>query len=253
MAPSSVILLALVLYTGFAIPIKNMRGWISWFRWLNPIGYGFESVMVNEFHGRQYACSYFVPSGPGYEGIAPNERACAVEGSVRGEAFVDGTTYIRVAYGYVNSHRWRNFGILVVFTVVLFVCQLWLSEVVASERSKGEVLVFRRRRMHQAKAKAAQMDEETGSSPIEFGEKHDNGNGSDTGLQKQSSVFQWENVCYEIKIKKETRVILDHVDGWIKAGTLTALMVSHDGAFSPSLSAGLPFNRAYRVQAKLLF
>lgn len=31
-------------------------------------------------------------------------------------------------------------------------------------------------------------------------------------------------MCYDIKIKSETRRILDHVDGWVKPGTLTALM-----------------------------
>jgi ABC-type multidrug transport system ATPase subunit len=39
-----------------------------------------------------------------------------------------------------------------------------------------------------------------------------------------TSVFHWNNVCYDIKIKKETRRLLDHVDGWVKPGTLTALM-----------------------------
>jgi hypothetical protein len=29
--------LALVLYSGFAIPTTYMRGWISWIRYLNPV------------------------------------------------------------------------------------------------------------------------------------------------------------------------------------------------------------------------
>jgi len=32
------------------------------------------------------------------------------------------------------------------------------------------------------------------------------------------------NVCFDVKIKSENRRILDHVDGWVKPGTLTALM-----------------------------
>ena len=43
-------------------------------------------------------------------------------------------------------------------------------------------------------------------------------------IQKQEAIFSWRNVCYEVQIKKETRRILDHVDGWVKPGTLTALM-----------------------------
>lgn len=37
-------------------------------------------------------------------------------------------------------------------------------------------------------------------------------------------------MVYDIKIKKEERRILDHVDGWVKPGTLTALMVGHTSA-----------------------
>lgn len=45
-------------------------------------------------------------------------------------------------------------------------------------------------------------------------------------IQRQTAVFTWKDVVYDIKIKKEDRRILDHVDGWVKPGTLTALMVS---------------------------
>ena len=43
-------------------------------------------------------------------------------------------------------------------------------------------------------------------------------------IQKQTAIFSWRDVTYDIKIKKEERRILDHVDGWVKPGTLTALM-----------------------------
>ncbi|KAH7390477.1 putative ABC multidrug transporter [Pyrenochaeta sp. MPI-SDFR-AT-0127] len=221
-APSSVILLVLVLYTGFALPVQYMRGWISWIRWLNPISYGFESCMVNEFHGREFQCSSFVPSGPSYANINPNQHACVEKGSVPGESTVSGTAYIMTAFSYEHSHKWRNFGIILGMTIFLYALQLWMSEVVASERSKGEVLVFRRGKMQHTKA--IQYDEETGSRPAVLTEKETETMEAEAIVQKQTSIFHWEDVCYEVKIKNETRVILDHVDGWIKPGTLTALM-----------------------------
>jgi hypothetical protein len=45
-------------------------------------------------------------------------------------------------------------------------------------------------------------------------------------IQKQTAVFHWKDVCYDIKIKGQPRRLLDHVDGWVKPGTLTALMVT---------------------------
>lgn len=44
-------------------------------------------------------------------------------------------------------------------------------------------------------------------------------------IEKQTSIFHWKDVCFDVPIKGETRQILDHVDGWVKPGTLTALMV----------------------------
>ncbi|KAH7114293.1 ABC multidrug transporter [Dendryphion nanum] len=224
LAPSSIILLALVLYTGFAIPVQYMRGWASWIRWLNPISYGFESVMVNEFQGRDFSCTAIIPSGPGYENVAPDQRVCAVQGSVPGSNSISGEVFVRTAYGYEYANRWRNFGIIFSLTFFLLGIYLITTELVAAQRSKGEVLVFRRSKMQKAKAKRQQLDEETGNQPVIDNEKYDGSSGSDFKVEKQTSVFHWQDVCYDIQIKKETRRILDHVDGWIKPGTLTALM-----------------------------
>ncbi|KAJ0163408.1 ATP-binding cassette transporter CGR1, partial [Colletotrichum tanaceti] len=51
---------------------------------------------------------------------------------------------------------------------------------------------------------------------------HDDGG---LGIDRQTAIFHWSNVCYDVKLKKkETKRILDGVDGWCKPGTLTALM-----------------------------
>ncbi|KAF2746451.1 multidrug resistance protein CDR1 [Sporormia fimetaria CBS 119925] len=225
LAPSSLVLMTLILYTGFAIPVSYMLDWASWIRWINPIQYGFEAAMVNEFNGRDFACTSFVPSGPSYENITAEQRACAAQGSVPGRDSVSGTAFVRTAFDYEYANRWRNFGLVVAITVFLMVLHLIMSELVASERSKGEVLVFRRGKLQQARGKRQTSDEETGPHTASIQEKPNVvGQEPDEGVEKQTSIFHWENVCYEVQIKKEKRQILDHVDGWIKPGTLTALM-----------------------------
>ncbi|KAJ5398236.1 hypothetical protein N7509_006349 [Penicillium cosmopolitanum] len=225
LAPSSIILLALVLYTGFAIPVKYMRGWASWIRWLNPVSYGFEAVMVNEFHGREFECSSFVPSGPGYENASSLEKVCSVVGAVPGSDVVQGTDYIRSSFGYENSHRWRNFGIIIALTIFLTFCHLVTSELVSSQRSKGEVLVFRRGRTLPMRGKKDNKDEEKLPSTMAQNNFQVTDEPEDiSGVEKQVSIFHWQNVTYDIKIKGEPRRILDQVDGWIRPGTLTALM-----------------------------
>ncbi|CAM6002881.1 unnamed protein product [Sphagnum balticum] len=98
-----------------------------------------------------------------------------------------------------------------------------------ARKSRGEVLLYRRgHKPAAAKFAKNYNDPEATFSNVKSiitpkwertGEKERGG-----VLRPQTSVFQWHDVCYDIKIKKETRRILDHVDGWVKPGTLTALM-----------------------------
>ncbi|KAL4729018.1 Multidrug resistance protein [Fusarium chlamydosporum] len=225
LARASIMLLVIALYTGYAIPPQYMPVWIGWIRWINPTYYGLESLFINEFGGREYPCSDFVPSGPEYSDISPFSQACAVQGSVPGENFVRGSAYLSSAYGYLDSHKWRDFAVVIAFTVLFMGLHLIATETIASERSKGEVLVFTRKEMKKHIGKSS-SDEEAGSVG---GTQLASGNEASeeiTDVEEQTSVFHWKNVCYDVKIKAETRRILDHVDGWVKPGTLTALMGS---------------------------
>ena len=73
--------------------------------------------MVNEFHGREFQCAQYVPSGPGYENISRSNQVCTAVGSVPGNEMVSGTNYLAGAYQYYNSHKWRNLGITIGFAV----------------------------------------------------------------------------------------------------------------------------------------
>ncbi|KAJ9109697.1 ABC multidrug transporter afr2 [Naganishia cerealis] len=191
LAPAAILILALVIYTGFALP----------------------ALMINEFHDRNFPCVGFVPSyGTGLQ------RSCSTVGSVPGQDYVNGDAYINSAYTYYHSHKWRNFGIIIAFMIGLMAIYLGATELISSKKSKGEVLVFPRNAMPKRDRHAD--DEEAGKA-----EKHVQQETKEVaGIQRQTAIFHWENVVYDIKIKKEERRILDHVSGWVKPGTLTCLM-----------------------------
>jgi ATP-binding cassette subfamily G (WHITE) protein 2 (PDR) len=119
LAPAAILILGLVMYTGFAIPPNYMLGWSTWIRYMNPVSYGFEALMVNEFHNRNFECNQFVPSGAGYEGIGGINHACGAVGSVPGQPFVRGDAYINTAYEYYASNKWRNVSTISHVTLVV--------------------------------------------------------------------------------------------------------------------------------------
>lgn len=119
LTPTAVIMIGLVMYAGFAIPVSYMRGWAAWMRYLNPVYYALESLLINEFQGRVFACTEVVPSGPGYEGVPTEGQSCAALGSEPGSLEVSGTAYIQTMYEADLSNKWRNFGILLAFFIGL--------------------------------------------------------------------------------------------------------------------------------------
>ncbi|CAG9975142.1 unnamed protein product [Clonostachys byssicola] len=233
LVPAGILMLNLIIFTGFVIPTNYMLGWCRWINYIDPLAYAFESLVVNEFHNRQFKCNNFVPNRnfPEYASVESESQVCNSVGARPGKDFVLGDDYASATFGYEWGNRWRNFGIMILFTVLLFGCYLVAAELISEKKSKGEVLVYPRsqkpvstrnpwRDYGYADLEASGPDR----GPVTAGKRGRNNFAQGKGLQQQKSIFQWHNVCYDIKIKKDTRRILDHVDGWVKPGTLTALM-----------------------------
>lgn len=114
------------------------------------------------------------------------------------------------------------------FLVGLCAVYLTATEYITAKKSKGEVLLFRRGHKPAVLSQSRNgSDEEVGAGNGVGAQKTSTNVDVSTILKKQTAIFHWEDVCYDIKIKGEPRRILDHVDGWVKPGTLTALMVSN--------------------------
>lgn len=225
MVPAAMIILGLVIFTGFVIPIDYMLDWCRWINYIDPLAYAFEALMVNEFHNRRFTCTAYVPD---YANVGSFNQICSSVGAVAGQDYIIGDAYINSAFQYYVSHKWRNVGILIGFIIFFFITYMIAAELVSEKKSKGEVLVFRLG--HKPAVFNEKKNDTEGGRAVggtitaeRNGEKSDDENSAGF-IEKQRSVFHWRDVCYEVQIKKETRQILDHVDGWVKPGTLTALM-----------------------------
>jgi ATP-binding cassette subfamily G (WHITE) protein 2 (PDR) len=186
-------------------------------------------LFINEYKGRRFTCSSIIPSGPGYDNVSSSEQVCSVAGSLPGESDVSGEAYLKATYDFVMSRKWSNIGPIIAFALLFLALHLLTLEYVMSERSKGEVLVFTRSAMkkrQKTRKAVADVEANTDTTPEKVSRIDDSSSDGLGGVDKQTSVFHWKDVCYEVQIKDETRRILDNVDGWVKPGTLTALMVS---------------------------
>jgi ATP-binding cassette subfamily G (WHITE) protein 2 (PDR) len=236
MTPASVFLLAFVMYAGFTLPTTSMLAWSRWINYINPMAYTFEAVMANEFHGRNFPCTQFIPSGGSYNSVDPIHRVCAVIGSVAGQTSVSGTEYLKLTFEYEFKNRWRSFGILIAFIIFFLITYLIACEWNKGAMQRGEITLFPKNKLKkirkQKKKMLASADIESASSPGQTTESAiaaltESQHVVDSGLNQLEAgndIFHWRSVCYDVQIGKETRRILNNVDGWIKPGTLTALM-----------------------------
>ncbi|KAJ5706894.1 hypothetical protein N7488_006695 [Penicillium malachiteum] len=226
MTLAGVLVLMLVVYSGFIVPVPYMHPWFGWIHYLNPIFYAFEILVANEFHGRNFECSGFVPD---YDNLSGNAFVCSATGAIAGQRTVSGDDYIWESFRYTYAHVWRNFGILIGFLIGLMAIYFVATELNSATTSTAEVLVFPRGRepAYMRGGHEASSDEENGESratTAATGDVHIDKELSVPKEEADGDIFNWNNLVYDIEIKGEPRRLLDHVAGWVKPGTLTALM-----------------------------
>jgi ATP-binding cassette subfamily G (WHITE) protein 2 (PDR) len=247
--PTAIAILVYITYAGFVIPVGNTTFWFRWIHYINPLAYAFEGLMINEFANRDFLCSNFVPSGEDYMKVSPRNRMCSIVGAALGADTVSGDDYLRFGFGYEKNHvvRYVNVSLLALLVVNCFDCQLIecciantgrnlvalitfmaifmfaylvATEKVLAKKCKGEILLFKRRHKPQFR-RQKHLEIYSGVDLHKYSADGD----PISKIQRQSSIFQWKDICLDVKIGGRECRILDHVDGWIKPGTLTALMV----------------------------
>ncbi|KAI5799834.1 putative ABC multidrug transporter [Geopyxis carbonaria] len=225
MSLSGVMILALVVYTGYVIPKPSLHPWFKWINYINPLSYAFEGLMANEFHGARYTCAALIP---GIAGANIRNQVCAVTGAKPGDLFVSGDDYLALSFDYHHSNLWRNFGIIIAFWLFFVTVYAVASEVNSPAPPQGEYLIFRRnnesKHVEQAIATGASADPEKGrSTGLEVSAQRTKTTGGN--IVRSKDIFTWQDVCYDIVLPNgEPRRLLDHIQGFVKPGTLTALM-----------------------------
>ncbi|KAK3387976.1 ABC-2 type transporter-domain-containing protein [Podospora didyma] len=228
----------LIMYTGYMIQKPQMHPWGVWIYWINPLAYGFNALLSNEFHNKIIPCVTInlVPNGPGYDD-ALHQSCAGVGGAVQGQTFVTGDQYL-ASLSYSHAHLWRNFGIVWCFFVLFVAITIICTSRWRSPAEGGPSLLIPRE-----KAKVAQIllaDEESQGSVVHEKRTGTNSESDDTvvdkaegsggkdesGLIRNTSVFTWKNLSYTVKTPTGDRLLLDNVQGWVKPGMLGALMGS---------------------------
>ena len=223
----------LIVYTGYLIPPVKMHPWFKWLIWINPVQYGFEALMSNEFYNLDIQCvpPFLVPEGPG---ATPQYQSCTTQGSQPGQITVNGADYIHTAFTYTRAHLWRNFGIIIGFWLFFVFLTMIGMEIQKPNKGGGSVTIFKRGQAPDSVTKAMEKgdtpeDVEKAAAAKETKPAGDESSSSDSiqnvkGVARNESVFTYTNVNYIIPYDKGERKLLSDVQGFVRPGKLTALM-----------------------------
>lgn len=201
--------------------------------------------MANEFYNQDIQCvaPNLVPQGP----IAsPEYQSCTIQGSQQGSTIVRGADYILSAFTYERAHLWRNFGIITAFWIFFVFLTMLGMELQKPNAGGGAVTIFKRGQAPKSVEKAMDSgdtikDEEKAIVADGAQLSSEDSSGSEEGkmvkaVARNESVFTYQHVNYTIPYEKGERQLLKDVQGFVRPGTLTALMGSSGAGKSTLLN-----------------
>ena len=222
---------ALFTYMGYMIIKPEIHPWFVWVYWIDPMAYGFEALLGNEFHGQLLPCvgPYLIPNGPGYTSGVGGQSCIGVGGALLGATSVTGDDYL--AYmSFSHDHVWRNFGVLCAWWALFVGCTIFFTSRWQLLGEGGRSLLVPREQQHKSKHLLQPKDEET---QVTEKPQAESSSGSETpggsinkDLIRNKSIFTWRNLTYTVKTHDGDRVLLDNVQGYVEPGMLGALMGS---------------------------
>ncbi|KAH6882879.1 ABC transporter [Alternaria rosae] len=223
---------ALILYIGYQIPKPSMHPWFVWIYWIDPLSYGFESLMANEFSGQEIPCvnSNLIPNFlPQYQN-GVNQACAGVGGAKPGATSVNGDDYLE-SLSYAKGHIWRNVGILFAWWFLFVGLTIFFTLRWDDSAGSGGALLIPRENKRKVPRSITPGDEEAQAnekSPRTDGadEKATETQDLSANLMRNTSVFTWRNLSYVVKTPSGDRTLLDNVHGYVKPGMLGALMGS---------------------------
>lgn len=225
----------LVLYAGYMIPINQMKRWLFWIFYINPVNYAWSALMENEFSRLTLTCdgAFVVPRNVGNATKYPAElgpnQICTLFGARPGSRIVTGKDYIQAGYDLNTDDLWRrNFVVLFVFLIFFWVTQTVVIELYPQFVGVGGFSFFAKDTAETKKLNSELKERKATKAEEQRREKIQAMEGIKTKRDYNAftdrMAFTWERLNYHVPVTGGTLQLLNNVNGYVKPGTLTALM-----------------------------
>ncbi|KAF1813941.1 hypothetical protein P152DRAFT_298802 [Eremomyces bilateralis CBS 781.70] len=214
-----------VLTCGYLIGYQDSQVWLRWIFYVNALGLGFSSLMMNEFGKLELECTAesLVPSDlTGQLGGLYNDilhQSCTLQGSQPGSRMVSGKTYIEAAFDWTPSDQWRNFGIMVALIVGFLMTNAFLGEYIKWGAGGRTVTFFAKENDERKKLNEKLLEKRSNR----LNRTASKAEGAELNIASKA-ILTWEDICYDVPVSGGQLRLLNNIYGYVRPGQLTALM-----------------------------
>ncbi|ORX67340.1 hypothetical protein DL89DRAFT_295090, partial [Linderina pennispora] len=171
--------------------LYSMHGWFIWIYFMSPLSWAFKALMANEFRHLELKCA-----GGNLDPA----------GAIPGQEYVFGPDYLEKGYSFHIKDMWKAFIIVCAYWILFVIMIAGVMEWVEFGNTGYSINVYKRYRpkvnaVHEDSARESKEALEALPSP-------------------------GRSISYTVPVKGGNKQLLDDVSGYIKPGTMTALMGS---------------------------
>lgn len=226
----------LIIWVGYVLRRPQMN-WMIWLNYAQPISYAFEGFLANELN-------YDIDCSPSQ--IVPFNEArdvayqtCSLTGGVPGSIVVPSADYLSTTFGYSRSNIGRNIGVVIAFSILYLIPTIIGAEIMNFGGAGGGITVFAKTKAAKAKLAASEPAKNDVEEKAAEVANHSSGNDSNGSITRANSpadkqvsaktaeeldrkaIFTWKDVSLTLPTGRK---LLDDITGYVKPGTITALM-----------------------------
>ena len=150
-----------------------------------------------------------------------------------GSLLLSGDTYLLETFGFSYENVWRNFGILMLFTIVFIALTAYFTELFEWSEGSDRAIEYKPASMSRAGPALITRDEE--EKPVEADHRaiplpesplKSDSSAAPKTFALRKSAFTWKDIKYTIPYSGGTRTLLNNVSGYCISGQMTALVGS---------------------------
>ncbi|KAG6874373.1 hypothetical protein C0995_015109 [Termitomyces sp. Mi166 len=221
-------------YAGYIIPVDSMKRWLFWIYYINPVSYAWQGCMENEFMRISLTCdgnSVIPRNGFGltkYPDVLGPNQACTLFGATSGSNIISGKAYLKAGYNIDTADLWRrNFIVLIGFMLAFQITQILALEFYPQYGYNFSLNIFAKETDEVKKRNAALKErKQRRTEDLEkyIDQDKEMVEQEKPAVQSHQKAFTWEDLNYHVPTPSGQKRLLHDVFGYVKPGTLTALM-----------------------------